>query len=355
MPPRLRADFTHGFRSQPQQWARKFAAGNVPEMSPYGMHRIGKHDIDLVTREQPRGIRRIVNGLGYRVDRLHWGNAADPATRSRVDVSIAWDERTGIPISLTRSRRGNVPLLSGCIWVTDQKQPRDYHVRALRRMDAVFVNSTAQVKPLRELGIREERIHCFPMGIAPEFFRPGDYTQRGCGVFSVGHDVHRDYPTLLQSVSEVRRRSGLSDVRLTLVAKDAVTVPQDLGVLIPYAPAWQLREHYRQAAVVAIATRPNVHVSGVTASLEAMACGRPVVATGNPGMEEYVTHGKTGLLVPPGDPVAMADAIECLLRDPARSQDMGEAARQSVVERFTTHQLSENVASLVRHVFEQVS
>jgi hypothetical protein len=356
---RLRADFTHGFRTQPHEWARDYAIGNVPEESPYGMHQIRDHGIDLVMRKKPVGLRRVVNRLGYRVDRLHWGDAAAPVQRARADVSIAWDERTGIPISLARSTTSRVPLLSGCIWLTDQERPRDYHVRALRRLDAVYVNSTAQVARLRELGVADDRIHYFPMGIAANFYRPQETVTDGpdqnSGVFCVGHDIHRDYETLMRSVGAVQGRPGLASVRLTLVTKDPVSVPEDIGVLIPHEPAWRLRQHYWETGVVAIALKPNVHVSGVTASLEAMACGRPVVVTGNPGMEQYIRHGETGLLVPPGDHEAMADAIEMLLRDPERRREMGLAGRRSVIEQFTTEKLSGNLAAVVHRVVTRAS
>jgi glycosyltransferase involved in cell wall biosynthesis len=52
-----------------------------------------------------------------------------------------------------------------------------------------------------------------------------------------------------------------------------------------------------------------------TALLEAAASGRPIVTCDNIGGREFITHGETGLIVPPGAPVALADAIERLIRD----------------------------------------
>jgi glycosyltransferase involved in cell wall biosynthesis len=68
--------------------------------------------------------------------------------------------------------------------------------------------------------------------------------------------------------------------------------------------------------------------------LEAMASRRPVIATRVGGMPEIVRHGETGLLVPPGDPQALAAATLTLLADPATRQAMGEAGRRRVEERF---------------------
>ena len=69
--------------------------------------------------------------------------------------------------------------------------------------------------------------------------------------------------------------------------------------------------------------------------LEAMARGRPVVATPVGGTPELVTDGETGLLVPPRDPEALAEALRRVLDDPELARRLGEAGRARVAERFT--------------------
>jgi glycosyltransferase involved in cell wall biosynthesis len=68
--------------------------------------------------------------------------------------------------------------------------------------------------------------------------------------------------------------------------------------------------------------------------MEAMAAGLPVVSTAVGGVPELVQEGVTGLLVPPDDAGALAQAMQALVDDPARRQAMGAAARQHAIAHF---------------------
>lgn len=71
------------------------------------------------------------------------------------------------------------------------------------------------------------------------------------------------------------------------------------------------------------------------AMLEAAASARPLVVTDVPGCRHFVRDGVEGLIVPPDDPTALADALERLIRDPALRQRLGNAARARVLEGYT--------------------
>jgi len=73
--------------------------------------------------------------------------------------------------------------------------------------------------------------------------------------------------------------------------------------------------------------------------LDAMAMGLAVVGTRAGGIPEAVVHGETGLLVPPANPAALAEAIIRLLKSPALRRQMGEAGRQRVAEQFDVEHL----------------
>jgi glycosyltransferase involved in cell wall biosynthesis len=80
--------------------------------------------------------------------------------------------------------------------------------------------------------------------------------------------------------------------------------------------------------------------------LEAMAAGVPVIATEVGGTPELITHGRTGLLVPPGQPEQLAEALVGLLLDPAGAAAIQEAARKSVEERFSLSSMVEAHAQI---------
>lgn len=87
--------------------------------------------------------------------------------------------------------------------------------------------------------------------------------------------------------------------------------------------------------------------------LEAMALGRAVVASSAGAPSEIVDDGRTGLLVPPGRPVALADATEGLVGDPARRAELGAAAFEMTRREWSATRMAERFAALYHEVTER--
>jgi glycosyltransferase involved in cell wall biosynthesis len=83
-------------------------------------------------------------------------------------------------------------------------------------------------------------------------------------------------------------------------------------------------------ATLDILVLPSFQEGSPNVVLEAMAAGVPVVATGVGGTREIIEHGKTGWLVPPGDPGALAEGIRQMLANPSLARDMARAAKNWV-------------------------
>jgi glycosyltransferase involved in cell wall biosynthesis len=113
----------------------------------------------------------------------------------------------------------------------------------------------------------------------------------------------------------------------------------------------ELYEEYRQASAFCLPCRiaetgdrdgiPNVMV-------EAMACGVPVVSTNVSAIPELVTSGSNGLLVPPEDPRAVADALLRLHGDPDLTRRLGAEAVATVRARFDGDRLVDELVTLFR-------
>jgi glycosyltransferase involved in cell wall biosynthesis len=99
--------------------------------------------------------------------------------------------------------------------------------------------------------------------------------------------------------------------------------------LAGFVPGSQLPDYYRASDAFVLPTRSGEGFGLVV--LEAFASGIPVVATRSGAPEEIVSHGRTGFLIPPGSPRAMADAILTLRRRPDLLADMKQAARAKAV------------------------
>jgi glycogen(starch) synthase len=110
--------------------------------------------------------------------------------------------------------------------------------------------------------------------------------------------------------------------------------------------------HHRTPAVLASAdliVLPSVYEELGTVLVEALQVGLPAVATDVGGIPEVVEHGRTGLLVKPGDPAALAAAIDAVVGDPEVARRMGAAARERAPEYDW-----ERVADEVRALYDQV-
>jgi glycosyltransferase involved in cell wall biosynthesis len=105
-------------------------------------------------------------------------------------------------------------------------------------------------------------------------------------------------------------------------------VPEAKG----FIPPAQVDAAYDAAAIVAVPSRREGY--GMTAR-EAMAHGRPVVATAVGGLRDAIRDGETGLFVPPGDAAALRAAVERLLGDPALRERLGVNARADAEARFS--------------------
>jgi glycosyltransferase involved in cell wall biosynthesis len=329
--------------------AADVAAGHAPDTGLLGQNRLAEHGIDARIHE-PRARRR--HRAGGVLHRVTW-NARElvlPLELRDTDVVVT-PLANLLPLTARLARGPRVVLLD---WGLATALARASRPRrrllgaALGSAAAIACPSEAQRRHLVEVrGYDARRVRLVELGVDAEFFRPrpaepADY------VLAVGKDLARDYRTLFDAA----RRGGFRTI--------VVAHPRNLVGLDPppnvehrYGLDWsELRDLYAGAACVALPlrradARVGTDGSGLTAVLEAMASGVPVVASRRPALETYLADGRSGVLVEPEDAEALAAAVQRVLADPAAAARLGTEARAAVEERFTTRALGERLARVL--------
>jgi glycosyltransferase involved in cell wall biosynthesis len=108
----------------------------------------------------------------------------------------------------------------------------------------------------------------------------------------------------------------------------------------------------RFVAAADVVVNPSDFEGLPVAVLEAMALGRPVVATAVGGVPGVVTPGTSGILVEPRDPIALAAAVDTLLDDPEDAGRIGANAIEVVQERYGLQAMVRSVESVYRAVLD---
>jgi glycosyltransferase involved in cell wall biosynthesis len=327
-------ELSHGLH--PAEWSSRHAKGEVPDHWPYGLDRLDHYGVRPIMRIPRRGkvAERLGRAARHRLGGYEW---VDAFRRNSGDVVLCWDEYAGVPAILRERRK---PVVTGVVWLTDDPAPRTawFARRALPKAAGVWASSSAMIPRLRDdWGVKDPR-H-IPLGIDVDFFKPQDKTEEGL-VVSAGNDRHRDHHLLIRAVGKV------PGARLEIATR--LPIP-DLFARTGLNEG-QVRDLYARASVVAVATTPNVHASGLTVTLEAMASGRPVVIPDTPGLAEYVIPEETGLVYPVGDEDALAKCVQRLLGDEAMAVAMGQAARRRVEREFSTELQAARLAELIHHI-----
>ena len=150
--------------------------------------------------------------------------------------------------------------------------------------------------------------------------------------------VRKSRPAVLLLVGDGPEREAVEALATSLGVREAVSFTgerRSIGDLFAHADLFLL---------------PSERESFGLAALESLASGVPVVASDVGGVPEVVAHGKTGWLVPAGDPGAMALAVLSLLEDPGRRAAMGKAARASALARFQPGPLVSEVERIYREI-----
>jgi glycosyltransferase involved in cell wall biosynthesis len=157
----------------------------------------------------------------------------------------------------------------------------------------------------------------------------------------------RAAPMVLSEVPDARIvivGNGPERTRLEALARRLGLAADPRFALLPFVPP--TADHLLGLDVFVLPSRAEAFPIGL---LEAMAGGIPVVASAVGGVPEAVSP-RTGRLVPPGDPTALAAAVVAFLRNPELRTSLGTAAREAHRSRFTVERMVAETAAVYDHV-----
>jgi glycosyltransferase involved in cell wall biosynthesis len=239
------------------------------------------------------------------------------AARAARDVDLVHAHWLGAGAVAATLGKPYVLQVHGTDLVLGRRFPR-FAGPILRRAAAVVAGSRALADDARALGADDLRI--VPTGVDI----PADV-------------VPPDEPPHVLYVGRLSEEKGVLELAaaardLPLVVAGAGHLASRVPGLVGPVPPRELGGYYDRASVVAVPSRREGY--GLTAR-EAMAHGRPVVASAVGGLLEAIDDGVTGVLVPPRDVAALREALEDLLVDDAKRKRLGAAARAYAVEHFS--------------------
>lgn len=218
--------------------------------------------------------------------------------------------------------------------------------KVARKLDAVIIMSETQREYFSRI-LTEERIFCCPHGVDTQFYQPAPILSQAQVCTTVGAH-RRDFKTFSNAITIVlKRRPGVRFVAVgTSQPGDENEEFVDSRVeFLQGISDDELLSCYRQSRLAVFSFH---YATANNAMLEAMSCGLPVIATRVGGVEECV-GSKTGILVPPYDANALAEAILTLLLDYDAACSCGQEGRRRAA-RFDY----KVVAAAMRKVYDQV-
>lgn len=250
------------------------------------------------------------------------------------DVVVATVGHHGLALALCRKlgrlRRPLVSIQCGLLNQPCSSLQRAFTRELLLQARSIFFGP-AEVEPVRQaFGLPEGRLYPGQFGIDLRFWTP-DQQPRETYVLAIGNDAQRDYGVLVEAARRIQ-----APVRIVTRLALPEPLPANVSLIRGswHAEAFtdqELRELYRRAACVVTPLRESLQPSGQSVTLQAMACGAPVVLTRTGGLwnPDGLRDGENVSLVAPGDADAMAAAVGRLAGNAREASRLGSAGLAS--------------------------
>jgi glycosyltransferase involved in cell wall biosynthesis len=222
------------------------------------------------------------------------------------------------------------------------------------------VSQSSAIDIVRDFGVDPQRIDVIPLGVQPEVFTEyaGERTPGRIVAMASADSPLKGIATLLESLAKLRTER---DVTLTLVTKptpggvtEKLVDTLGIGDIVSFVNGLSVEDLAATMGSAEIVCVPSLYEGFSLPTLEAMACGTPLVVSNGGAIPEVV--GEPGLcadIVPAGDAEALTTALRDLLDDPERRARMGRAARERARTEFSWEAVARATAKVYEHAIHE--
>ncbi len=235
--------------------------------------------------------------------------------------------------------------------------------RVARQIPRILtVSSSSKRDIVEQYGLAPQQLQVVPIGVDDNHFRPHPEIARVPGRIMTTASADVPFKGLLPLVEAVAKvRTETPEAHLVVVGRLRSESPvaaaiERLGLsdAVRFESGVSDERMVELYAEANVAVVPSLYEGFSLPAVESMACGVPLIATTGGALPEVVGEdGVTGLLVPPGDPSALADAIRRVLAAPDLAGRLAANGRRRVLERFTWRACASATADSYRWVIEE--
>jgi glycosyltransferase involved in cell wall biosynthesis len=224
----------------------------------------------------------------------------------------------------------------------------------------VTVSTNSGQDIARDFGVDPSVMRVVPIGVDTDTFRPPKAPRVPGRIVAVSSSDSpiKGVKVLLEAVAKVRTGH---DVELVVVGKPNPDGPvaravRDLNLAdtVRFVSGLSNDAIAELLGSAEIAVVPSLYEGFSIPAVEAMACATPLIATRGGALPEVVgSDGKTAVLVEPGDPAELADALGALFDDDVRRKKMGVAGRKRIETSYTWRRVAESMVEVYRDAIER--
>jgi glycosyltransferase involved in cell wall biosynthesis len=311
-----------------------------------------RHQFDIIPRAEPLKSwhERKSAVTGFKDWLIYWEHGTEAIKATKGGVITVFPQLPAVVGMQQRMSRKRIPVVA-CLFnvgTCSVGMRRRFAQFSLKEIDCFVVHTRREREIYNQwLGIPIERFEFLPYQSAEI---PVTYEENTTDPFITAlGSAHRDFPTLFQAVSKLNIPTVVASGSRAI---NGLSIPPNVKTPLGITRA-ECRRLAQEARINIVPLLPNplVTAAGQITIVEAMRMGRAVIASRCFGAEDYIEHGKTGLLVKPQSVDDLTQAIEMLWNDSALRDRLGVAAKTYAAENFS----DEVVGSQLGRILDKVA